>query len=77
MAKFDQEIDVTGERCPVPVFKTQKALLKMDSGEVLHVVTDDPVSMTNMNTFVEINPQYELQEAKQEGKGFFFLIKKN
>jgi len=77
MANFDQEIDVTGERCPVPVFKTQKALNQLNSGEILHVITDDPVSMQNMASFIEINPQYKLLESKQEGTSFFYLIKKS
>lgn len=76
MADFDEEVDVTGERCPVPVFKTQKALLQLKSGGILRVITDDPVSMQNMATFIGMNPQYELLEAKQEGKAFFYLIKK-
>ena len=77
MANFDQEIDVTGERCPVPVFKTQKALNQLNSGEILHVITDDPVSMQNMASFIEINPQYKLLESKQEGTSFFYPIKKS
>jgi tRNA 2-thiouridine synthesizing protein A len=77
MANFDQEIDVTGERCPVPVFKTQKALNTMKSGEILHIITDDPVSMQNMASFIEINSQYELLDSKQEGRAFFYLIKKS
>lgn len=77
MADFDEEIDVTGERCPVPVFKTQKALNQLKSGEILHIITDDPVSMQNMASFIEINPQYELLESKQEGRSYSYLIKKS
>lgn len=76
MADFDEELDVTGERCPVPVFKAQKALNPMKSGEVLHVITDDPESMQNMASFIKINPQYQLLESRQEGRAFFYLIKK-
>ncbi len=76
MADFDKEIDVTGERCPVPVFKTQKALNQLKSGEILHVITDDPVSKQNMASFTDINTQYELLESKQDGNAFFYLIKK-
>jgi tRNA 2-thiouridine synthesizing protein A len=76
MADFDEELDVTGERCPVPVFKTQKALNPMKSGEILHVISDDPVSIKNMDSFIDINPQYELLESKHEGNAYFFLIKK-
>lgn len=76
MADFDVEIDVTGERCPVPVFRTQKALNQLKSGEILHIITDDPVSMKNMESFIEINPQYELLQSKHEGNAYFYLIKK-
>lgn len=76
MADFDEEIDVTGERCPVPIFRTQKALNHMKSGEILHIIASDPVSMENIATFTELNPQYELMDSKQDGDVFFYLIKK-
>lgn len=73
---FDKEIDVTGERCPVPIFRTQKALNHMKSGEILHIIASDPVSMENMTTFTELNPQYVLMDSKQDGNAYFYLIKK-
>ena len=77
MADFDEELDVTGYSCPVPIFKTHKALNHMKSGEILHIIASDSHSEQNMATFTELNSfQFELLESKQDGNKYFFLIKK-
>lgn len=77
MADYDEEIDVTGYSCPVPIFKTHKALNHLNNGEILHVIASDPRSIDNMVTFTELNSsQFELLESKQENNLFSFLIKK-
>ena len=38
--KFDIELDVCGQICPVPALKTKKQLMKMRPGAVLKVITD-------------------------------------
>lgn len=38
--KYDVELDVRGQICPVPALKTKKELRKMRPGAVLKVITD-------------------------------------
>lgn len=77
MADFDEEIDVSGLRCPIPIFRTRRALDEMNIGEVLHIIADDPVSTTNFPEFVKMFPALELLESRQEGDVYHYLIKVN
>ena len=45
------ELDARGLFCPEPVFKTSIELQKMQSGEVLTVITDDPMSEIDITDF--------------------------
>ena len=42
--KVDKSIDCTGLSCPLPSVKTTLALEQMEVGQVIEVLTDDPVS---------------------------------
>lgn len=77
MEDFDKELDVSGLRCPIPIFRTRKALDNMNKGEVLHIISDDPGSTSNFPAFVEMFHTLELLESKQEGNKYHYLIKIN
>jgi len=38
--KFDEELDVCGQVCPVPALKTKKQLMTMKPGSILKVISD-------------------------------------
>lgn len=40
----DKELDVLGRVCPYPLVLTKKSVEKMESGQVLKVLTDAPAS---------------------------------
>ena len=42
------ELDCLGEACPIPLVKTEKALEKLDSGDVLIVLMDHSCAMKNV-----------------------------
>ncbi|MEM0051439.1 MAG: sulfurtransferase TusA family protein [Sulfolobales archaeon] len=41
-------LDVRGYTCPYPVIYTRKALARLNKGEVLEVLTDNPPSCENV-----------------------------
>ena len=69
------ELDARGLFCPEPVFKTSIELEKLQSGEVLTVFTDDPMSEIDITAFV-LKRGYELLDMKKTDKDFIFTIKK-
>tara|TARA_B100000745_G_scaffold210880_1_gene139681 strand:+ start:1351 stop:1581 length:231 start_codon:yes stop_codon:yes gene_type:complete len=69
------ELDARGLFCPEPVFKTSIELQKMQSGEVLTVLTDDPMSEVDITDFCN-KRGYELLNMEKTDIDFKFTIKK-
>lgn len=76
MANFDQELDASGLNCPLPILRAKKSLAGMDAGQVLHIIATDPGSVKDFEAFAKQTGN-ELQESKEEGGKFVFLIKKS
>jgi len=76
MADFDDELDASGLNCPLPILRAKKALSKMDSGKVLHIIATDPGSVKDFEAFSNQTGN-ELMESKEEGGKFLFLIRKS
>jgi tRNA 2-thiouridine synthesizing protein A len=60
---------------PAPILRAKKALSKLDSGKVLHIIATDPGSVKDFEAFARQTGN-ELVESKEEGGKFQFLIKK-
>jgi len=46
--KVDQEIDCRGLNCPLPILKTKKATMTMESGQILKMTCTDAGSTKDM-----------------------------
>ncbi len=42
--KIDKSIDLRGEVCPIPDVETKRTLKSMESGQVLEIIIDYPLS---------------------------------
>jgi TusA-related sulfurtransferase len=42
------ELDCMGEACPIPLIKAEKALEKMDAGDILIIAIDHSCAMKNV-----------------------------
>jgi TusA-related sulfurtransferase len=49
----DRTLDARGLSCPMPSVKTALELEQMKTGEVLEVLTDDPVSRKDLPVWAE------------------------
>ena len=49
------ELDCMGEACPVPLVKTEKALAKLDIGDILIVQIDHSCAMKNVPEWARDN----------------------
>lgn len=76
MANFDQELDASGLNCPLPILRAKKALNGMTAGQVLHIIATDPGSVKDFEAFAKQTGN-DLQESREEGGKFYFLMKKN
>jgi tRNA 2-thiouridine synthesizing protein A len=76
MANFDDELDASGLNCPLPILRAKKALGKLDSGKVLHIIATDPGSVKDFEAFAKQTGNV-LMESKEVGGKYEFLIKKS
>jgi tRNA 2-thiouridine synthesizing protein A len=73
--KPNRELDCVGLYCPEPVFRTRQELDKLDVGQVLEVVADDPAAEEDIPRLVKRLEQ-QLVEMRKEDDQFHFVIKK-
>jgi selenium metabolism protein YedF len=48
-------IDTKGQRCPVPIIETRKALRESKPGETFSVITDNKTAFSNISRFLQDN----------------------
>ncbi|NJM29835.1 MAG: sulfurtransferase TusA family protein [Rhizobiales bacterium] len=70
----EEELDVSGLLCPLPVLKARKRLLSMPQGQVLKVIASDPMSAIDMPHFC-VEAGHELVSHEQDGGIFIFRIR--
>ncbi len=51
----DETLDARGLNCPMPVLKTKKAVDKMESGQILEVLSTDHGTKNDMPAFANRN----------------------
>ena len=72
---FDKELDTRGLNCPLPILRTKKALADLQSGQVLKVVSTDPGSVKDFQTFAR-QTGHQLVSHDEANKEFTFFMKK-
>ncbi|MDX1763056.1 MAG: sulfurtransferase TusA family protein [bacterium] len=68
-------LDVTGYVCPHPQIYTKKALEKIESGDTLEVIFDNPSSAESVSAMCDAAGN-EIVEKTADGGKFTFKIKK-
>ncbi|HEY8554647.1 MAG TPA: sulfurtransferase TusA family protein [Burkholderiales bacterium] len=71
----DQELDVRGLSCPLPILKTKKALNSMQSGQTIRVLATDPGSMLDFKAFAAQTGNTLLEASEADGV-YTFVIQK-
>jgi tRNA 2-thiouridine synthesizing protein A len=72
----DQFLDCSGLICPLPIVKTQRAIKKMEIGQVLEMISTDPGAVPDMKAWEnQTRHVLMLSEERDDGK-FRFLVKK-
>ncbi|HEY7367936.1 MAG TPA: sulfurtransferase TusA family protein [Nitrosopumilaceae archaeon] len=69
------KLDATGLFCPEPVFRTKIAIEKMQVGQVLTVLADDPAAEDDISRWVNRNG-HELLNMNKKNNVIEFTIKK-
>ncbi|MEQ1590075.1 MAG: sulfurtransferase TusA family protein [Gallionella sp.] len=72
---FDKELNASGMSCPLPILKTRKALMDMESGQILKVISTDKGSVQDMQAFANQTGN-TLQASSEENNAYIFFFKK-
>lgn len=73
--KADHCLDALGLRCPEPVMMIRLQVRKMQEGESLTIVADDPATARDVPSFCRFM-QHTLVSSQTESLPYAFLIKK-
>lgn len=73
--KADRTLDCIGLYCPEPVFRTRQELDKMNIGQILEIVADDPAAEADIQSLTK-RTGHELIEIRKEGSHIRFLVRK-
>lgn len=71
----DEVLDAKGLSCPMPVLKTKKAIVSMQPGQVLKVMTTDPASKADVPALIK-RLGHEVISIEQHNGEFSFYIRK-
>ncbi len=74
--KAHKTLDARGLNCPMPSVKTALTLEGMDAGEVLEVLTDDPVSKKDLPAWAESTGNVVLSIEEETGDTIKIYVKK-
>jgi len=75
ISESNKTIDVRGLYCPSPALQTTVELSKMQVGEILKVLADDPAAEDDITELCH-KRGHELLELKKNGNDLEFTIKK-
>jgi len=72
---LDETLDVRGECCPYPLLLTKKQVEQLDSGEILHIIADDPVAPQNVDAWVKKSGN-KLLAVEKDGNTYNIYVQK-
>jgi cysteine desulfurase len=68
-------VDCLGRACPMPVIELAKALLTVEVGEVLEVLSDDPAARHDIPAWCRLREQ-EYVGAEPRDVGTAYLVRR-
>jgi tRNA 2-thiouridine synthesizing protein A len=71
----DVTLDCLGKLCPIPVIEVSKAVRRMESGQTLLMLADDPGSDPDMHAWCD-ETGHELLRMERDGRVYRFWIRR-
>ncbi len=76
MLKHDHELDASGLNCPLPLLRLKKALMGMQSGEIVRVLATDPAAHLDIGVYSDQTGNRILEFFEDNGTQHFLIQKK-
>ncbi len=76
MVEFDFEVDATGLNCPLPLLRLKKAMMELDSGNVVKVIATDPAAHLDIGVYAEQVGHQIVEYVNEDERQIFYVKKK-
>jgi tRNA 2-thiouridine synthesizing protein A len=74
--QIDQELDLSGLNCPLPILRAKKALALLASGAVLRVTATDPGAPGDFAAFCRQTGNVLLESSSSEDGKFQLVLQR-
>ncbi|NHI94682.1 MAG: sulfurtransferase TusA family protein [Candidatus Lokiarchaeota archaeon] len=71
---FDENLDVKGKTCPIPVLLTKKKIKTLESGKILKIIGDFEPAKDNIQNFLK-KEGYEILLIEEDGQFYSIYTK--
>jgi len=72
----EHSLDARGLNCPLPILRTRKALKDLSNGDMLRIISSDPGSVKDMESFCNQTGNELVENVSEDGE-FHFVIRKS
>ncbi|PTR14706.1 MULTISPECIES: sulfurtransferase TusA family protein [unclassified Nitrosospira] len=72
----DKELDVRGLNCPLPILRTKKSLVDMNTGQVLKIMATDPGAVIDFQVFADQTGNELISLFELAGEFTFYMRKR-
>jgi tRNA 2-thiouridine synthesizing protein A len=76
MIEFNLEVDASGLNCPLPLLRLKKALMEIQSGDVIKIIATDPAAHLDIGVYIDQTGHQLLELTRQASVQVFFIRKK-
>mgnify|MGYP001157234743 FL=1 len=73
----DKVLDTKNALCPVPVLLTRESMIKMTTGQILKVITRDPIAKSDISIWAERTGNNVLKIEELNGKIILYIQKRD
>ena len=76
MIEFTLEVDASGLNCPLPLLRLKKALMEVQSGDVIKIIATDPAAHLDIGVYVDQTGNQLIEFTREVNVQVFFVRKK-
>ncbi len=74
--EYQHDIDTLGLHCPLPLLRLKKALVEINSGDVVRLRATDPAAHLDIGVFAEKTGHQIIEFYTKDDIQYFFIQKK-
>ena len=74
MTEIDQDLDLKGLNCPLPILRIKQTISRMESGEILKIVGTEPGTERELKIFCK-QGGHNLLDYQEIDKEFIYMVR--